>query len=156
MRILYLIATFILIGVIGNYIIAFNESSKIPSFIETDPHTAYLLIQKDGSGQYIAPSPVSLIPFNARWTEPFWAFEQTATWAKYSAPWIAWVDEFLYSSVQTNSGGQIIVVATPIASGSVINLTLTPGTCSDGMSDIVYSYSASWTLGSGSLVGCAN
>lgn len=91
----------------------------------------------------VQPAVQALTPFIARGTEPFWAFEQTSTGAKYSAPGVSGVDEFSYTSVQTNSGGQIIIVATPVASGSAINLTLTPGTCSDGMSDIIYSYSAS-------------
>lgn len=107
--------------------------------------------------QTAATQPVqALTPFIARGTEPFWAFEQTATGAKYSAPGESGVDEFSYTSVQTNSGSQIIVVATPIASGSVINLTLTPGTCSDGMSDGVYAYNVLWTFWAQTLVGCAN
>lgn len=108
----------------------------------TTPQETVIPVEKPQTAEIQPIAPI-LTPFIARGTEPFWAFEQTATGAKYSAPGVLGVDEWFYTSTQTNSGGQIIVVATPIASGSVINLTLTPGTCSDGMSDTIYGYTAS-------------
>lgn len=106
----------------------------------------------------IPPPPVAekTTPIIARGTEPFWSFVQTSTGAHYSFPDATGVTQYVYTLTQTNSGAQIIVSATPVASGSAINLTLTPGTCSDGMSDLVYAYTASGTYGTQSLMGCAN
>jgi uncharacterized membrane protein len=94
----------------------------------------------------------------ARGTEPFWAFQQTATGAKYSVPggMMGGVDEMYYTTVETISGTTIIVNATPIATGSLIQVTLVPGTCSDGMSDLIYAYNATLVLPSETRTGCAN
>jgi uncharacterized membrane protein len=58
--------------------------------------------------------------------------------------------------VETLSGSTIIVNATPVATGSLIQVTLVLGTCSDGMSDIVYPYNATLVLPSETRIGCAN
>ncbi|MBC7503625.1 hypothetical protein H7169_01525 [Candidatus Gracilibacteria bacterium] len=99
---------------------------------------------------------VALTPFLARGTEPFWALEQTSTGAKFSQPNSTGVVESWYTSIQTNSGGTITILGTPVSTGSSIGAVLTPGTCSDGMSDTAYSYTAIVTLSTGILSGCAN
>lgn len=110
------------------------------------------------TGTVTPPAIVTLTPFTARGTEPFWAFVQTATGAKYMTPggMMGGVDEVYYTTIETLSGTTIIVAATPIATGSLIQVTLVPGTCSDGMSDIVYPYMATLVLPSETRTGCAN
>jgi uncharacterized membrane protein len=106
----------------------------------------------------LPPAIATLTPFLARGTEPFWAFVQTATGAIYSVPGglMGGVDEMYYTTIETISGTTIIVAATPIATGSLIQVTLVPGTCSDGMSDIIYPYNATLVLPSETRTGCAN
>lgn len=104
-------------------------------------------------------SIVSLTPFMARGTEPFWALEQTSTGVKFSRPdttGTGMILETWYTSVQTNSGTTIMINATPITVDLPISTTLTLGTCTDGMSDIVYTYSITLAYGTGILSGCAN
>lgn len=104
------------------------------------------------------PAIAVLTPFLARGTEPFWTFQQTATGAKYSVPggMMGGIDESYYTTTETLSGTTIIVNATPIATGSLIQVTLIPGTCSDGMSDLAYTYNATLILPSETRTGCAN
>ena len=102
------------------------------------------------------PAIVPLTPFIAKGTEPFWALEQTATGALFSEPSATGVTETWYTSVQTNIGANISIVGTPVTTGLPLGAILTPGTCSDGMSDIIYAYTAIITLGTGTLSGCAN
>ncbi len=104
----------------------------------------------------LPPATVLLTPFIAKGTEPFWALEQTATGARFSEPSMTGVTETWYTSIQTNVGASISIVGTPVTTGLPLGALLTPGTCSDGMSDIIYAYTAIITLGTGTLSGCAN
>lgn len=110
------------------------------------------------TGIVTPPAPVVtvLTPFVARGTEPFWALEQTATGARFSQPSMTTTTETWYTSIETIVGATISIVGTPVATGSALSATLTPGSCSDGMSDIVYTYTAVIILGTGTLSGCAN
>lgn len=102
------------------------------------------------------PATTSLTPFMAKGTEPFWALEQTATGARFSEPSITGVAETWYTSVETIVGTTISIVGIPVTTGATLSAILTPGACSDGMSDNVYVYTAIITLGTGTLSGCAN
>ena len=102
------------------------------------------------------PASAPLTPFMAKGTEPFWALEQTATGARFSEPSATGVAETWYTSVETIVGMTISIVGTPVTTGATLSATLTPGACSDGMSDIIYAYTAVVTLGTGTLSGCAN
>ena len=103
-----------------------------------------------------APTITVLTPFVARGTEPFWALEQTATGARFSEPSMTATTETWYTSVETIVGTTISIVGTPVTTGPTLSATLTSGACSDGMSDVVYTYTAIITLGTGTLSGCAN
>jgi uncharacterized membrane protein len=105
----------------------------------------------------VKPLPVkSRTLFLARGTEPFWALEQTATGAKFSRPDADGVAEIWYSSIETSSGASIIIVGTPISIGLPLRAVITPHTCSDGMSDIVYHHTVLVTVGPEKLSGCAD
>ena len=110
------------------------------------------------TGVVIIPTPtvVPLTPFMAKGTEPFWALEQTATGARFSEPSMTGVTETWYTSVETIVGMTISIVGTPVTTGPALSAILTPGACSDGMSDNIYAYIAVITLGTGTLSGCAN
>ncbi len=97
------------------------------------------------------PTTVPLTPFIAKGTEPFWALEQTATGARFSEPGMTGVIETWYTSVQTIVGASISIVGTPVTTGLPLSAVVTPGTCSDGMSDIIYAYTAVITLGTRTL-----
>jgi uncharacterized membrane protein len=51
---------------------------------------------------------------------------------------------------------QIIVSAIPVATGSALTITLTPGSCSDGMSELAYTYAAQVVIGAQIDNWCAN
>jgi uncharacterized membrane protein len=110
------------------------------------------------TGVVTPPAPVVtvLTPFVARGTEPFWALEQTATGVRFSEPSATGVTETWYTSIETLVGSTISIVGTPVTAGLPLSATLTPVSCSDGMSDIVYAYTAVVTIGTGTLSGCAN
>jgi uncharacterized membrane protein len=103
------------------------------------------------------PAPSALTPFLSRGTEPFWAFEQTATGGVYTLPDpLGGITTILYTTTETMVGPQLVVTATPVSTGSGLTVTLTPGMCSDGMSDISYAYSAQLVIGVDTYNGCAN
>ncbi|MDQ5968783.1 MAG: hypothetical protein QG561_968 [Patescibacteria group bacterium] len=101
---------------------------------------------------------VPLTPFIARGTEPFWSLVQTSTGVKFSRPdnSSGMILETWYTSVQTNSGTNILISGTPITPDLPIGATLIPGACSDGMSETPYVYTISVSYGTGILSGCAN
>ncbi|MBC7498282.1 hypothetical protein H7170_01425 [Candidatus Gracilibacteria bacterium] len=127
-------------------------------FQSTIPVTPVVPPMTIATGIVTPPAPVVtvLTPFVARGTEPFWALEQTATGARFSQPSMTTTTETWYTSIETIVGATISIVGTPVATGSALSATLTPGSCSDGMSDIVYTYTAVIILGTGTLSGCAN
>jgi uncharacterized membrane protein len=89
----------------------------------------------------VSPIPVQArTVFVARGNEPFWAFEQFATGAKFSRPGQLAIEETYYTSTESYSGASILVSASPISTGNTLNIVLTPGVCSDGMSDNVYNH----------------
>ncbi len=84
-------------------------------------------------------------------TEPFWGGETRGDTLTYSTP--------------ENPGGRIIAVKRFAGRGGVsiagemdrqpFDLTITPGDCSDGMSDRTYPYVATLQRGSETRLGCA-
>ena len=101
------------------------------------------------------PAPRSAVnaeflgPFQANGTEPFWALQVTAKELVFSRPGQA--DQHL-----PNPGpkleGKSAVWAGP---HGALELTLTPGHCSDGMSDRDYPYTAVVVTEGQTLSGCA-
>jgi uncharacterized membrane protein len=89
-----------------------------------------------------ATASVTVTPLTLRGTEPFWTFSQTATgYAVYSIPSVSAVEERYYTTTETLVGSDIIITATPQnPADAPISAQISPGTCSDGMSDITYPY----------------
>lgn len=102
-------------------------------------------------------APASLLPsFVARGTEPFWALTLGSWMLTWEAPWATWVDTLLYTGlIQVTSWA----IYTFVDGTSTITAVLTPGTCSDGMSETVYSGSAIVAFTTGPVLplysGCA-
>jgi uncharacterized membrane protein len=89
-------------------------------------------------------------------TEPFWSLTITPGGqgidATYSTPELLDGVQFPVARFAGNNGlgfsGQM--------EGQAVNLALTPGSCSDGMSDRTYPYTATMLLGDATLYGCAH
>lgn len=99
---------------------------------------------------------VTVTPLILRGTEPFWSFSQTATgYAVYSTPGTGSVEERYYTTTEVLVGTDIIITATPQNLGDLsISAQVSPGTCSDGMSDIVYPYTVNLSYGLTPFTGC--
>lgn len=86
----------------------------------------------------------------ARGTEPFWAVDVDAgerVWKTPERPEGAGVQ------VERHSSGKGVRDVDADRTG--LELMLTPGRCSDGMSDLVYPYSATWVHDGRTWRGCA-
>jgi uncharacterized membrane protein len=83
-------------------------------------------------------------------TEPFWNITITGTRATYSSPEDIDGSEFAVARFAGNNGlgysGEL--------SGEPIQIAITPGACSDGMSDRKYPYTATVEWAGGLLNGC--
>ena len=89
--------------------------------------------------------------FQALGTEPFWSIEVDGDTLRYSSP------ENLngtpiYAVKVKNGGGALYSGKLDVKD---VVLIIEPGTCSDGMSDTVYPYKASFTRGDQTQQGCA-
>jgi len=95
-------------------------------------------------------------PLILRGTEPFWSFSQTATgYAVYSIPGASAVEERYYTTTEALVGTDIIITATPQNPSDLpISAQVSPATCSDGMSDIVYPYTVNLSYGLVAYTGC--
>lgn len=85
-------------------------------------------------------------------TEPFWAFAFTGDTMVRSAPDNTGVSNTTYTGIT-----QVVVSGTMTIYSDLANLTIlkvAPGTCSDGMSDIVYSGTVEATVGGQTYNGC--
>ncbi len=106
-----------------------------------------------------AEQPVSIVattPLLLRGTEPFWSFSQSATGtATYSIPGLSSVEERYYTTTEMIVGSDIIITATPVnPADAPISVQVSSGTCSDGMSDIVYPYTVNLSYGLTPYSGC--
>jgi uncharacterized membrane protein len=99
---------------------------------------------------------VVVTPLTLRGTEPFWSFSQTATgYAVYSTPGAASVVDKYYNTTEVSIGSGLVITAVPQnPSDSPISALVLSGTCSDGMSDIVYPYTVNLSYGLTSYTGC--
>ena len=85
-------------------------------------------------------------------TEPFWGATITGSELNYTTPenldgTIASVERFAGNGGLSFSG---------TLDGKALNATVTPGACSDGMSDFTYPFTATVMLGDALLEGCAH
>lgn len=90
---------------------------------------------------------IVVTPLTLRGTEPFWSFSQTATgYAVYSIPGVSAVEERYYTTTEAIVGTDIIITATPQNPADLsISALVSPGTCSDGMSDLSYPYTVNFS-----------
>lgn len=84
-------------------------------------------------------------------TEPFWGGEISGTDARYSTPDNPDGTTFTVARFAGNNG----LGFTGALEGAPFDLTITPGECSDGMSDRTYPYTATLLLGGNQRNGCA-
>ncbi|MEP2735756.1 MAG: hypothetical protein ABJP34_05610 [Erythrobacter sp.] len=85
-------------------------------------------------------------------TEPFWGAEINGSELTYSTPdnidgTLTTVERFAGNGGLSFSGE---------LNGAALNATVTPGTCSDGMSDFSYPFTATMMLGDRLLQGCGH
>ncbi|WP_298334722.1 hypothetical protein [uncultured Erythrobacter sp.] len=89
-------------------------------------------------------------------TEPFWALTVTPVdegyQARYSAPELPDGVEFSVSRFAGNNG----LGFSGTLDEEAVSVAITPGDCSDGMSDRTYPYTATVLLGDLTLYGCAH
>ena len=100
----------------------------------------------------IAPAAVMpATPFQALGTEPFWAVEVLPGQMRYSDP--ENIAGTTFAATEAPDGQGIRYSGT--LDGRPVSLLVEPGTCSDGMSDTVYRWQATLTIGARSEQGCA-
>ena len=101
-----------------------------------------------------APAPAAfLFPqrLQALGTEPFWSVDIDGSQIAYSS--LDEPEKRIARVTRQEAGGELRLVGT--LGNAPITVRIIPETCSDGMSDRVYAYSARVQLGAQSLQGCA-
>jgi uncharacterized membrane protein len=83
-------------------------------------------------------------------TEPFWGFKIANGQANYANPDHPEGFDFAVTRFAGNNG----LGFSGTLDGAAVSITLTPGQCSDGMSDRTYPYVATIALGEETLRGC--
>lgn len=89
--------------------------------------------------------------FKALGTEPFWGLEVLPGQLKYSSP--ENLGGTIFAATQSIEGSQRRYSGT--LEGKAVTLVIEPGECSDGMSDQVFAYKATFTWGDRTERGCA-
>ncbi|NDK10294.1 hypothetical protein GW846_05975 [Candidatus Gracilibacteria bacterium] len=90
--------------------------------------------------------------FDGNGTEPFWGFSASGSTLVLREPSNSGpISLTSFTGVVMTNVGTSVNMTT---SGMTLNLVL--GTCSDGMSDMLYAYSSTFVAGSTSYTGCAN
>ena len=101
------------------------------------------------TGTFDAISPHEQVHYTG--TEPFWGGVAGAGMATYSTPENPDGSEFAVERFAGNNGLGI----SGDMDGQAFDLTVTPGECSDGMSDRTYPYTATLMVGGEQRQGCA-
>ena len=97
------------------------------------------------------PTPLPSKHFQALGTEPFWSIEVLPGKLRYSSP--EQPDGITFPATASGLGSGYRYVGV-MAKAKVV-LTITPGKCSDGMSDRTYAYTAALSIGDRAMHGCA-
>lgn len=84
-------------------------------------------------------------------TEPFWSVEIQTGQLRYSTP--ESIEGTTFPATRRSEGPRVIFSGT--LEGQPFTLTLEPATCSDGMSDTVYPFAATRSIGTDMQRGCA-
>ena len=120
-----------------------GDLSKVRPALPGDANKAPISIPADNlvKGKY----------YQALGTEPFWSVEVTP-------------EALVYKTPENPAGTRIAYTTAKVASdtryfgklgGEQVILLIMPAKCSDGMSDTIYSYSATWSIGAEIRGGCA-
>ena len=96
------------------------------------------------------PAPVTE-RFVALGTEPFWSVEVSPGQLRYSTP--EDIPGAIFAAQRSDDAAAIIYTGT--LDGKAARLRIAVGQCSDGMSDTIYAYRATFTLADLELSGCA-
>ena len=97
------------------------------------------------------PAPDLPERFRAVGTEPFWGAKVSGTTLIYSTP--DYPDGMQIAVTRRNGPGQVILNGTIDA--KPLELAISAGPCSDGMSDTIYPWTAVRTIGPDIARGCA-
>lgn len=99
------------------------------------------------------PSPAPQVParFRATGTEPFWGAKVDGGALTYSTP--EFPDGTVVEVTRKQAGDSVIFSGT--LDGKPLELAISAGPCSDGMSDRVYDWTATRTIGPDVQRGCA-
>lgn len=89
--------------------------------------------------------------FRATGTEPFWGAEVDGGTLRYSTP--EYPDGMSVAVTRKAAGGTVTFAGT--IDGKPLELAVSKGPCSDGMSDTVYPFSVTRTIGPDIQRGCA-
>ncbi|MGH6787346.1 MAG: COG3650 family protein [Novosphingobium sp.] len=98
-----------------------------------------------------SPTPAPAERFQALGTEPFWSVEVEGEQLRYVTPENQPGTAFAAKRARENSAQ----VWAGTLEGQSFVLRIAPGTCSDGMSDTVYAWTAQVAFGDTTLSGCA-
>jgi uncharacterized membrane protein len=90
--------------------------------------------------------------FSVKWTEPFWAVEIEKNTAVLSRPG---TNNTITTNFTVSQEDKWAILSIKWVKWDFF-LTLVKSTCSDGMSDMAYTYSATLNVGAEVLRGCAN
>ena len=106
------------------------------------------------SEQTLVPPPEAKTTdsFSVKWTEPFWAVEIEKNAAVLSRPG---TNTTVTTNFSVSQEDKWAIISIKWVKGDFF-LTLVKSTCSDGMSDMAYTYSATLNVGAEVLRGCAN
>ena len=131
------------------------KSSRRPLLL---PFLAVMLTACGGQGGEPRPGEVPSFDgiaegevITALGTEPFWNVQIDGVTLTYSTPENPNGTQITIERFAGNGGLGI----SGVLSGSPLQLAITPGECSDGMSDRTYPYTATLALNGENLLGCA-
>jgi len=95
--------------------------------------------------------------FTALGTEPFWSIKTTEGTIVYSTPELPYGVRLIAGSGYSRNElkGQESASFSAKLNGEVLVLRIEKGTCSDGMSDTVYPFTATLRIGTRTEKGCA-
>ena len=120
---------------------------------EVDGKTQYTSIERiytEGPG--CDEKDLGLVLFRARGNEPFWSVDVAPAGIVVQRPDEEPITIEYQPLEKTADGGRHF---TADSTAGKFELTLTPGKCSDGMSDSVYGWNAAITIGEQAYKGCA-
>ena len=130
---------------------ASDAPQPVPSSSAVSSVPAAIPAPRAEASPNVTPTPVPQMHFQATGTEPFWAVEVLPGALRYAAP--EQLDGITFAATASSLGSGYRYAGT--MAGAPVTLAITPGTCSDGMSDRVYAYTAALTIDGLVMHGCA-